>query len=72
MGSTPVRVRGILERLSGTIADTCKELRAYIKDHVEFEDIGNRMLHEWEQGVALSLKTALTRASIEDWQPLPY
>ena len=24
----------------------------------EFEEIGNRMLHEWEQGVALSLKAA--------------
>ncbi len=56
MGGSPARVRGILERISGAIADTSSELRAYIKDHPDFEDIGNRMLHEWEQGVALSLK----------------
>jgi serine/threonine-protein kinase HipA len=58
MGGTPARVREILERVNGAIADTSRELRAYIKDHQEFKDIGNRMVHEWEQGVALSLKTA--------------
>src|SRR5579863_2186015 len=52
MGGTPSRVREILERICSAIADTTKELRAYIKDHPDFEDIGNRMLHEWEQGVA--------------------
>lgn len=56
MGGTPARVREILERVSGAIADTSRELRAYIKDHREFEDIGNRMLHEWEQGTAVSLR----------------
>jgi len=40
------------------MADTVKELRVYIKGHPEFEEIGDRMLHEWEQGVALSLKAA--------------
>jgi serine/threonine-protein kinase HipA len=58
LGGAPARVQEILERVNGAIADTSKELRAYIKDHREFEDIGNRMVHEWEQGVALSLKTA--------------
>jgi len=58
MGGSPARVREILERINGAIADTSKELRAYIKDHPDFEDIGNRMLREWEQGVALSLKAA--------------
>jgi serine/threonine-protein kinase HipA len=58
MGGTPARVREILERINGAIADTFTELHAYIKDHHEFEEIGNRMLHEWEQGVALSLKAA--------------
>ncbi len=56
MGGTPARVREILERVSGAIADTSKELRTYVKDHREFEEIGNRMLHEWEQGIALSSK----------------
>jgi serine/threonine-protein kinase HipA len=58
MGATPARVREILERVNGAIADTSKELRAYMKTHSEFEDIGNRMLQEWEQGVMLSLKAA--------------
>jgi serine/threonine-protein kinase HipA len=58
MGGSPARVREILERIGGAIADTSKELRAYIESHPEFEDIGNRMLHEWEQGIALSLKVA--------------
>jgi serine/threonine-protein kinase HipA len=58
VGGTPARVREILERITGAIADASQELRTYIKGHPEFEEIGNRMLHEWEQGVALSLKAA--------------
>src|SRR6202453_2130505 len=58
MGASPARVRKILERIDAAIADTSQELRAYIKSHQEFEEIGNRMLHDWEQGAALSLKAA--------------
>lgn len=58
MGGTPARVREILERIADAIADASKELRAYIKDHPNFKEIGERMLHEWEQGVAVSLKAA--------------
>jgi serine/threonine-protein kinase HipA len=58
MGSTPARIRKILERIHGAMDDTSKELRAYMKDHADFEDIGKGMLREWEQGVALSLKAA--------------
>ncbi len=57
MGSTPARVREILERINAAIADTSNELRVYLKDHSDFEDIGNRMLQEWEQGVMLSKTT---------------
>ncbi len=56
LGATPARVRAILERIESAIAQTSGALRAYIKGHAEFEDIGGRMLHEWKQGVALSLK----------------
>ena len=38
------------------IADTSKEMRAYIKDHQEFKEIGGSMLRQWEQGIATSLK----------------
>ena len=58
MGGSPARVREILERINAAIDDISKEIRAYIKHHPDFEDIGNRMLREWEQGVALSLKAA--------------
>jgi hypothetical protein len=56
MGRTPSRVRQILERIEAAIADTSKDLRAYVKAHAEFIEIGNRMLQQWEEGVALSLK----------------
>jgi serine/threonine-protein kinase HipA len=56
MGGTPARVRQILERIEAAIADTSKELHAYINAHAEFSEIGDRMLLQWEQGVELSLK----------------
>jgi len=58
MGGTPAPVREILERIDTAIVATSKEVRAYIKDHKEFDEIGNRMLEHWEQGAALSLRTA--------------
>jgi serine/threonine-protein kinase HipA len=58
MGGTPARVRDILKRIEAAIADTSKELQAYMKAHGEFMEIGNRMLQQWEEGVALSLKAA--------------
>jgi serine/threonine-protein kinase HipA len=58
LGASPARVGEILERIDVGIAATTTELRAYMKEHAEFEEIGNRMLEEWEQGIALSLKTA--------------
>ena len=58
MGGTPSRVRQILEHIEAAIADTSKDLRAYIKAHTAFMEIGNRMLQQWEEGVALSLKEA--------------
>jgi serine/threonine-protein kinase HipA len=58
MGGTPARVREILERIVAAMADTANELRTYIKGHPEFEEIGNRMLQQWEQGIATSLKAA--------------
>ena len=38
------------------MASTATEMRAYMKAHPEFEDIGNRMLQEWDQGAAHSLR----------------
>ena len=58
MGGSPARVRHTLERVNEATADTSRELRAYINDHPDFEDIGIRMLQEWKKGVALSLEAA--------------
>jgi hypothetical protein len=37
------------------MATTSTSLRTYIDDHQEFEEIGKRMLQQWEQGIAISL-----------------
>jgi serine/threonine-protein kinase HipA len=56
MGASPARVREIMGRVGEAIVATSKELRAYIKDHQEFEEVGSHMLQQWEQGVESSLK----------------
>jgi serine/threonine-protein kinase HipA len=58
LGAAPARVRAILERIESAMAETAEGLRAYVKGHPEFEDTGGRMLQEWEQGAALSLRLA--------------
>jgi serine/threonine-protein kinase HipA len=55
-GGTPSQIRDILERIAEAIGSTSDEVRAYMKKHQGFEDIGERMLQEWEKGAALSLK----------------
>ena len=55
MGGSPARVREIRERIRDAIAATSKEVRAYIRDHREFGDIGNRMVQEWEKNSNTSL-----------------
>jgi serine/threonine-protein kinase HipA len=57
MGGGPSRVKQILERIAGAIFRTSAEVRAYIQQHREFAETGERMLQEWEKGSALSLRT---------------
>jgi serine/threonine-protein kinase HipA len=57
IGASPVRIREIMERVGEAIADISNEMRAYTKDHQEFEQIGSGMLQQWELGVMTSLKT---------------
>jgi hypothetical protein len=33
-------------------------MRSYMKEHPDFAEIGERMLQEWEKGIALSLQSA--------------
>jgi len=55
---TPARVRQIFAKIADAIAETAAEVRAYIKDHPSFSGIGERMLTEWDQGVAFSIKAS--------------
>ena len=56
LGSTPARVRAILERVDHALVSAADEMRLYIKKHKEFSEIGNRMLQDWEQGAKHSLR----------------
>jgi serine/threonine-protein kinase HipA len=55
MSGSPARVTGILERVADAMATTSTSLRTYIDDHQEFDEIGGRMLQQWEQGIATCL-----------------
>ncbi len=55
-GGTPAKIRQILERIAEAIQETAREVRSYMKEHPEFAEIGQRMLQEWENGSATSLR----------------
>jgi serine/threonine-protein kinase HipA len=54
---TPSRIKNILGRIAEAMDSTSQEMRAYIKEHREFAEIGGRMLQVWDEGVAFSLTT---------------
>ena len=56
MAGTPAKVKQILERIDKAMSQTAAEVRFYIKQHSDFAEIGDRMLHEWEKGSAHSLR----------------
>ncbi len=56
LGSTPSRIKQILARIDEAMSHTTADVRAYIKQHREFAEIGERMLQEWEKGSAFSLR----------------
>lgn len=55
IGATPSRVREVLQRVADAMSETEVEVRAYLKKHREFSEIGTRMLQEWEAGIDFSL-----------------
>jgi len=57
-GCAPARVRQILDRIGEAVLTISTEIRAYIKDHPDFAELGERMLHEWEIGLAQSLRAS--------------
>jgi serine/threonine-protein kinase HipA len=55
--ATPRKIRQILQRIDEAIRGTIGEVRCYMKEHPEFAEIGQRMLAEWENGCATSLRS---------------
>jgi serine/threonine-protein kinase HipA len=56
IGTTPARIRQIMERVGQAIADASQLMCAYMTEHSEFEEIGGRMLQQWEHGLENSVK----------------
>ncbi len=56
LGGSPARVRAILQCVADAMGVVTTELRAYINNHPDFEEVGTRMLLEWEHGMATSLR----------------
>ncbi len=61
LGSSPSRVREILQRVADAMEAVTTHVRVYIKAHPEFEDVGTRMLAQWEQGTTTSLHRSIGR-----------
>jgi len=55
-GGTPAKISEILKRIDEAMQATTKEVGAYIKDHPEFAEIGQRILDLWEIGISTSLR----------------
>ena len=56
LGRTPAKVRQVLQKIDGAMEQTRIEVRAHMRQHPEFAEIGERMLQEWEKGRTLSLR----------------
>src|ERR1700733_893901 len=56
IGGSPARVREILERVRDAVARTAADIKCYIKNHPEFEEIGSRMMLEWQKGSDILLR----------------
>lgn len=55
-GGSPAKIRQMLERVGEAILETATEVRSYTRQHPEFAEIGARLLQEWENGTATSLR----------------
>ncbi|HWZ45874.1 MAG TPA: type II toxin-antitoxin system HipA family toxin [Candidatus Saccharimonadales bacterium] len=51
----PARIGQIFERVADALSQAAGDVRAYMKEHAEFRDVGERMLREWENGRGHSL-----------------
>ena len=52
---SPAAIKAILGSIAEGISETMSDLRSYIHTTPEFEEIGTRMLAQWEDGIRTSL-----------------
>lgn len=52
---SPAAIRAMLESTADAVSETMTEMRQYIRVTPEFEEIGTRMLAQWEEGIRTSL-----------------
>ena len=52
---SPSALKAMLESIADGVSEVMAEMRAYIKTHPDFTDIGTRMLGQWEEGIRTSL-----------------
>jgi serine/threonine-protein kinase HipA len=52
---SPSALKAMLELIADGVSEVMAEMRAYIKTHPDFTDIGTRMLGQWEEGIRTSL-----------------
>lgn len=52
---SPATIKAMLESIAEAVFETMGEIRQYMHDHPEFEEIGTRMLAQWDEGVRTSL-----------------
>ena len=56
LGAPPTKIRHMFERVSDAFSETEIELRAYVREHPEFKEVGARLSQEWKDGSRLSLR----------------
>ena len=52
---SPAAIKAMLESIAQAVVETMDEVRQYMCDHPEFEEIGTRMLAQWDVGIRTSL-----------------
>jgi serine/threonine-protein kinase HipA len=52
---TPATLKAMLTEIAEAMSDTLPEIRRYMREHPEFEDIGALMCRAWEDGIRTSL-----------------
>jgi len=60
--NTPARIKEIFEKVADALSQTAEAIIEYTKEHPDFDEIGRRMIEEWEKGRELSLQTRVSVA----------